>query len=84
VSSSPRVRRRRCSQVGRDVLRQDAAVLRYASRVIRTMRAQKSAPFSSMARDVLTYLWRHMCWLVRSLIIWKYIASSAIMTLLSV
>jgi hypothetical protein len=47
---------RRCSQVGRDVSRQDAAVLRYAPRVIRTMCAQKSARFSRMARDVLAHL----------------------------
>jgi hypothetical protein len=46
----------RCSQVGQDVLRQDAAVLRYAPRGIRTMRAQQSAPFSRMAHDVLAPL----------------------------
>jgi hypothetical protein len=43
---SPSVRRPRCSQVGGDVLRQDAAVRRYASRVIRIMCAQQLAPFS--------------------------------------
>src|SRR5215510_870366 len=36
VLFSPSVRRRRCSQVGQDVLRQDALVLRYAPRVILT------------------------------------------------
>jgi hypothetical protein len=51
------------------VLRQDAAVLRYAPRLIRTMHAQQSAPFSRMALDVLARLqlikdlsrqtWRH-------------------------
>ena len=45
-----------CSQVEQDVLRQDAAVLRYASSVIRTKRAQKFASFSGMARDVLAHL----------------------------
>jgi hypothetical protein len=55
-SFSLSVRRRRCSQVGLDVLRQDAAVLRYAPRVIRIMCAQKSAWFSGEARDVLAHL----------------------------
>jgi hypothetical protein len=43
-----------------DVLRQPAAVLRYASRVRLIKRAQKFAPFSGMARDVLAplQLWR--------------------------
>jgi hypothetical protein len=50
------VRNMRCSQVEQDVLRQEAAVLRYASSVIRTKRAQKSAPFSGMAYDVLAPL----------------------------
>jgi hypothetical protein len=36
---SPSVRNMCCSQVEQDVLRQDAAVLRYASSVIRTKRA---------------------------------------------
>ena len=45
-SFSPSVRKKRCSQAGRDVLRQNAAVLRCASRVIRTMCAQQSAWFS--------------------------------------
>jgi hypothetical protein len=56
VTFSPRVRRRRGSQVGRDVRRQDAAVRRYAPRVIRTTRAQKPAPFPGMARDVVAHL----------------------------
>jgi hypothetical protein len=56
VSFSPRVRRQRCSQVGRDVLRQDAAVLRCVPRAIRTTRAQLSTPFPGMARDVLARL----------------------------
>jgi hypothetical protein len=55
-SFSPSVRRRRCSQAGGDVLRQEAAVLRYASRVIRIMRAQKFAPFPGRAPDVLARL----------------------------
>jgi hypothetical protein len=45
-----------CSQVEQDVLRQDAAVLRYASSVIRTERAQQSTQFPGIARDVLTRL----------------------------
>jgi hypothetical protein len=53
---SPSVRRQRCSQVGCDVLRQHAVVLRYAPRVIRTKRAQKSAPFPGRAPDVLARL----------------------------
>src|SRR2546427_9249802 len=56
VLFSPSVRRRCCSQVGQDVLRQDAAVRRYASRVIRIMCAQKSAWFSGETRDVLAPL----------------------------
>jgi hypothetical protein len=56
VSFSPSVRRMRCSQVGRNVLRQDAAVRRYAARVIRTMRAQPSTRFPGMALDVLAPL----------------------------
>jgi hypothetical protein len=52
VSFSPSVRRRRCSQAENDVLRQDAAVRRYAPRVIRTMCAQKPARFPGIARDV--------------------------------
>ena len=55
-SFSPSVRSRRRSQVERAVLRQDAAVRRYAPRVIRTMRAQKSAPFPGIAHDVLARL----------------------------
>jgi hypothetical protein len=58
-SFSPSVRRRRCSQAGGDVLRQDAAVLRYASRVIRIMRAQKPTRFPGMAPDALARLQRH-------------------------
>jgi hypothetical protein len=46
VSFSLSVRNMCCSQVEQDVLRQDAAVLRYAPRVIRTKRAQKFASFS--------------------------------------
>ena len=53
MSFSPSVRRRRCSQVEQDVLRQAAAVRRYAPRVIRIMRAQQSMLFPGMARDVL-------------------------------
>jgi hypothetical protein len=49
---SPSVRRWRCSQVGRAVLRQNAPVRRYASRVIRTACAQKSAPFPGRVPDV--------------------------------
>jgi hypothetical protein len=45
ASFSPSVRSRRCSQVERAVRRQDAAVRRSTPRVIRTMRAQKPAPF---------------------------------------
>jgi hypothetical protein len=56
VSFSPSVRRMRCSQAGRDVLRQEAAVRRYAPRVIRIIYAQKSAPFSRRAPDVLARL----------------------------
>jgi hypothetical protein len=56
VLFSPSVRRRRCSQVGQDVLRQDAAVLRYVPRAIRIMHAQKSAPFPGRAPDVLARL----------------------------
>jgi hypothetical protein len=55
-SFSPNVRSRRCSQVERAVLRQDAAVRRYGPRVIRTMRAQKPAPFPGIAHDVLAHL----------------------------
>ena len=55
-SFSPSVRSRRRSQVERAVLRQDAAVRRDAPRVIRTMRAQKSAPFPGIAPDVLARL----------------------------
>jgi hypothetical protein len=39
-----------------DVLRQEAAVLRYASRRIRTMRAQQAPRFPGIARDVLAPL----------------------------
>jgi hypothetical protein len=39
-----------------DVLRQKAAVLRYAPRVIRIARAQKPTPFPGIARDVLAHL----------------------------
>ena len=53
VSFSLSVRRRCCSQVGQDVLRQDAAVRRYAPRGIRIMRAQQSPPFPGTAFDVL-------------------------------
>jgi hypothetical protein len=53
---SPSVRRPRCSQVGGDVLRQDAAVRRYAPRGIRTMRAQQSALFAGRTLDVLAPL----------------------------
>jgi hypothetical protein len=56
VSFSRSVRKRRCSQVGQDVLRQKATVLRYVPRVIRIMHAQKSAPFSRRAPDVLACL----------------------------
>jgi hypothetical protein len=56
VSFSPSVRKMCCSQIGQDVLRQDAAVLRYAPRVIRTKRAQKSPPFSGRTLDVLAPL----------------------------
>jgi hypothetical protein len=52
-SCSPSVRSRRRSQVERAVLSQDAAVRRYAPSVIRTIRAQKSAPFPGIAHDVL-------------------------------
>ena len=53
---SPSVRRRRCSQVGQDVRRQNAPVRRYAPRVIRTKRAQQSRRFPGMACDVLAPL----------------------------
>src|SRR5215510_7568730 len=56
VLFSPSVRRRRCSQVGQDVLRQDALVLRYAPRVILTKSAQKLTPFSGRTLDVLAPL----------------------------
>jgi len=56
VSFSPSVRKRRCSQVERAVLRQDAAVLRYAPRGIRTKRAQKPPRFSGRTLDVLAPL----------------------------
>jgi hypothetical protein len=56
VLFSPSVRKMCCSQVGQDVLRQDAAVLRYAPRVIRTKRVQKSPPFSGRTLDVLAPL----------------------------
>ena len=56
VSFSPSVRRMRCSQVGRDVLRQDATVLRHAPRLIRIMRAQQLLRFPGIARDVLAPL----------------------------
>ena len=59
VSFSPSVPRRRCPQVGQDVLRQDAAVLRSAPRIIRTMCAQKPAAFPGIARDVLAHLQLH-------------------------
>ena len=52
----PSVRRLRCSQAGRDVLRRSSTVLRYAARVIRTTCAQKSARFPGRARDVLAPL----------------------------
>jgi pimeloyl-ACP methyl ester carboxylesterase len=55
-SFSPSVRRMCCSQVGQGVLRQNAAVRRYMSRVIRTMRAQQSALFSRRAPNVLARL----------------------------
>jgi hypothetical protein len=55
-SFSPNVRSRRCSQAGRDVLKQSSAILRYTPRVIRTMRAQKSTRFAGMALDVLAHL----------------------------
>jgi hypothetical protein len=56
ASFSQSVRKRHCSQVGRDVLRQDAAVRRYAPRDIRTKRAQKVPRFPGIARDVLAPL----------------------------
>src|SRR5262245_24018874 len=56
VSFSPSVRKKRCSQVGRAVLRQDAAVLRYTPRVILTKPAQKLTPFSGTALHVRTHL----------------------------
>jgi hypothetical protein len=56
VSFSPSVRSMRGSQVGRDVLRQDTAVLRYASRVILTKPAQKLTRFPGRAPDVLARL----------------------------
>ena len=56
VLFSPSVRRMRCSQVRCDVLRQEAAILKYAPLVIRTLCAQKPAPFPGMACDVLTPL----------------------------
>jgi hypothetical protein len=56
VVFSPSVRRRRGSQVVRDVRRQKATVLRYAPRLIRTKRAQQSAPFSGRVLDVLASL----------------------------
>jgi hypothetical protein len=56
VLFSPSVRRQRCSQVGQDVLRQDALVLRYAPRVILTKPAQKLTPFSGRTLDVLAPL----------------------------
>src|ERR1700752_5053812 len=56
VLFSPSVRKMCCSQVGRDVLRQPTVVRRYASRVIRIMRAQKVPPFPGIARDVLAHL----------------------------
>jgi len=55
VSFSPSVRRQRGSQVGCDVLRQEAAVRRYAPRPIRTKRAQKPTPFSGKALHVLAH-----------------------------
>jgi hypothetical protein len=74
VLFSPRVRRRRCSQAGQDVLRQDAAVLRYVPRAIRIMHAQKSAPFPGRAPDVLarlqlaTYFERSAAEIIRQLL----------------
>jgi hypothetical protein len=56
VLCSPSVRRRCCSQVGEDVLRQEATVLRYAPRVIRTKRAQQSTRFPGITHDVLAPL----------------------------
>jgi hypothetical protein len=56
VSFSLSVRNMCCSQVEQDVLRQDAAVRRYASSVIRTKREQKFASFPGMAPDVLAPL----------------------------
>ena len=56
ASFSPSVRRRRCSQVGWDVRRPEAAVLRSVPPVIRTMCTQKPASFPGIARDVLAPL----------------------------
>jgi hypothetical protein len=56
VSFSLSVHKMCCSQVEPDVRRQEAAVLRYASSVIRTKRAQKFASFSGRASDVLAHL----------------------------
>lgn len=53
---SPSVRRLRGSQVRGDVLRQHAAVLRSAPRLIPTKCAQKPASFSGIARDVHAHL----------------------------
>ena len=53
---SPSVRRRCGSQVGQNVLRQNAAVRRYVPRVIRTTRAQQSTQFPGIPRDVLAPL----------------------------
>jgi hypothetical protein len=50
------VRNMRGSQVEQDILRQDAAVLRYTSCVIRTKRAQQSTQFPGITRDVLAPL----------------------------
>jgi hypothetical protein len=60
-SFSPSVRRRRGSQVGQDVLRQDTAVRRHAPRLIRTKRAQQSPRFPGIARNVLAPLHLNCC-----------------------
>jgi hypothetical protein len=56
VLFSPSVRKRRCSQVGRTVLRQNTTVRRYAPRVIRTKRAQQAPWFPGIVHDVLAPL----------------------------
>jgi hypothetical protein len=61
VLFSPSVRRRCSSQVGPEVLRQEATVLRYTSCVIRTKRAQKVPQFPGITRDVRAHLQVKAC-----------------------